>query len=176
MDSIIIQPDIDFAAKKYAAIMELVNHGDLVPHYPNTIGGHLVGRMGEDAVFEWMREKGLKPFPNYKVGDIGCDIFLNMKNQRLEVKTWREELFNWGGRAIAEKQLRLVRKKADRIIWCGVKLATKEVFIHGWSELSDFYAAPIVTKGKLNLRSYQLDTVRPMDTFSNPDVGIPSLS
>lgn len=170
MDSIIVSPDLEFAKKKYEAIMELVNDGELVPHYPNTVGGHLVGRMGEDAVYEYMKTKGFKPFPRYRVGDSGCDIFLQTTRHRLEVKTWREDFYEWGGRAISVKQLPLVRKKCDRIIWCSVKMATKEVFIKGWSQVADFNTAPLVTKGKLNLQSYQLDVVRDMSTF--PDVGI----
>jgi len=165
MDPIHVTTDIDFARKKYEAIMELVDEGKVVPHYPNTIDGHLIGRMGEDAVFEWAKRAGLKPFPNYQVSDKGCDIFLQGPRLRLEVKTWKDEMFEWGGRAISEKQIASVRNKADRIVWCSVKLPTSEVTIRGWSDVKDFADAPIVTKGKLDLRSYQLEKVRAIESF-----------
>ena len=165
MDPIHVTTDLEYAKKKFEAIMELVDKGRVIPHYPNSIDGHLIGRMGEDAVFQWAKRAGLKPFPNYQVTNQGCDIFLQGPRLRLEVKAWKIEQFKWGGRAISEKQMAGVRYKADRIVWCSVNLPTSEVKIEGWSDVKDFDGAPIVTKGKLDLRSYQLEKVRAIESF-----------
>lgn len=165
MQTITVVPDLDYARRKYDDIMALVNSGKLRPHYPNSVHGHLVGRMGEQAVYEWAKGAGLKPFPNYAMTNDGCDVFLQRPRLRLEVKTWKAEQFEWGGRAISEKQMGLIRSKADRVVWCSVDLLTNVVSIQGWSEVRDFDNAPIVVKGRLNLRSYQLETVRDISTF-----------
>lgn len=152
-----------FARNKQARIQSLIDAGKISPRYPNSERGHFIGKIGESAVFEWAWINSYEPVDRSVLTDSDCDIFLKARRLRLEVKCWRVENWQWGGRAINIHQMESVRKKAHRIIWCSVDVEACKAFLMGWSDIKDFDRAPMVRKN--NLVSYQLKTIREMETF-----------
>lgn len=160
---VIVAPNLPYAVLKYIRIMNEIESGNLEPWYPNSLMGHIRGRMGEVAAYKYLRSKGLKAYANFDKGDTGADLYL-MGHIGTEVKSWGTDWWRWGGRAISKGQMPKVKKKAKAIIWCAVDVDAYQVFVMGWSAISDFENVKPVFKG--NLWSYQLEKVRPMSSIT----------
>lgn len=108
-------------------------------YYRNTLNSHLLGRLGEVAVDNW-----LKAFSNCEalyrdsMDDARCDLLANGK--RLEVKTWNPKYWHAWGRCVAVRQFPAIQAKADLIIWCTAAPRTEPpatVTVHGWNYVND---------------------------------------
>lgn len=164
MDGIVVvMPDLWHAVRKYERIMYRIAHEGFKPFYKNTVHGHMIGRMAEEGSFEYLKSIGFRAKPNFRESDHGADIILENGKYRVEVKSWSYGGYEWGGRGVNEDQFSNIQKKANILFWTEVRLATREVFLRGWSAVSDFNNVPVQTKGKLQSR--QLEKVRPLQTL-----------
>lgn len=116
--------------------------------YENTPSGHLIGLLGELGAYLMLKQEGVyNAKGHFHADDSLPDITVGSK--KIEVKTWKEETWEFGGRCIQEDQYAKV-KLLDYIIWTTVKDNT--VCIQGYSYPSDFeYIEPrMMGKGILN--------------------------
>jgi hypothetical protein len=110
----------------------------------------MVGLMGELGAYLMLKREGISNVnAHFHADDSLPDITVGMK--KIEVKTWKEETWQFGGRCIQEDQYAKV-KLLDYIIWTTIKDNT--VCIQGYSYPSDFeYIEPkLMGKGILNRR------------------------
>lgn len=111
-------------------------------HYRNLERSHLVGKLGEVAVEKWLRSEGFDPDPAYRdqARDREPDILI--REQGVEVKTWRPETWDKWGRCVTPAQARGMQKKSDAIVWAVADDEAEPVTVElvGWSTLEDVVA------------------------------------
>ncbi len=139
-------------------------------HYPNKLGSHLLGKVGELAVGRFLQRHQIDFAPHFQHPEREKLSDLEANGVRIEVKTWRARYWDDLGRCIAVNQREQLEAKADVIVWCVVTVEEKtiqQIAIAGWSDLADIWGAPVRKTGKGTMRkveNYQLgsDNLRPL--------------
>ncbi len=144
-------------------------------YYNNRTASHLNGKLGELAVEKYLLDAGCKIDSHFRFPEREnlSDIVVKVKKYtqvcRLEVKTWSANYWPELGRCIAVDQYPVLKKKADRILWCVIDSTSAEellktptalqVSLAGWSSIGDVSEAPIQNTGIGEMRkvnNYQL--------------------
>jgi hypothetical protein len=154
-------------------------------YYNNRLNSHFKGKLGEMAVEKFLLDQKLKLDSHFcfadreNLADLVVKINGYKKVLRLEVKTWSLNYWQDLGRCVAVEQYPVIKKKADRIVWCLVDLQNildspipVKVLLAGWSKIEDILNAPIKLTGLDNMRkvnNYQLaeSDLREMSSFSD---------
>jgi hypothetical protein len=155
-------------------------------HYRNQWTSHLVGRLGEIAVEQFLLQHGVLIHAHFRFPEREnlCDIELlpagRASPMRLDVKTWSEVFWPDLGRCVAVNQLQALEHKADSILWCILHESARRpraiwqtldavrVSIAGYSTVSDIRQAPIRLTGRAGMpqvRNHQIaeQDLRPLD-------------
>jgi hypothetical protein len=131
----------------------------------NGFGGHLTGKLGEWAVFQWARRLGIPTRGLFRAAAATKSADVLVADVPIEVKSYRTESWNRLGGCVSTYQLESVLTKAALVIFCRVSYeeANPTVEIVGWIEASN---VPVVGVAALD-RSYRAN-IRVPEREMNP--------
>lgn len=108
-------------------------------HYRNIKRSHILGKLAEVGVEQWLRAQAFDPDPAYRDLDREADPDLIVGSVGIEVKSWRPATWDEMGRCVTPAQLKTIEKKAAAVVWCVVddERDPPLIGLAGWSKPSD---------------------------------------
>jgi hypothetical protein len=163
-----------------AADESIARWGNAPGHYRNQWTSHLVGRLGEAAAEQFLRQRGLPVQSHFRFPEREAMCDIEIASVRLDVKTWSATFWPDLGRCVAVNQLPVLERKADAVLWCVLheKAALPKdewldkpsvrVALWGYSTLADIRQSPISLTGRPGMpqvRNHQVaeKNIRPFD-------------